>query len=72
MPRPQFHLGDVVRFKFGLHFVQGVVKEDRGEIGMNGRRLYRIEFLPEPGASIFEIELPAVDLELVKATVPTE
>lgn len=59
-------VGDHVRFVFGVRTVIGVVKEDRGPIGVKGRNLYRIEFsgglyVPEP----FYIELPAVDLTVV-------
>jgi len=73
MPEPRFHKGDVVRFRFGLRLVQGVVKEDRGPIGKGGRRLYSVEFLPtaesNPPALI---ELPAVALEAVNGAVSTK
>jgi hypothetical protein len=66
MPESQFRKGDLVRFKFGLRFVQGEVKEDRGPIGIKGRRLYLVEFCPEPQSpEPFHIELPAEELQFV-------
>lgn len=66
MSERRFRKGDVVRFDFVLNKVQGVVVEDRGPIGVKGRRLYRVEFwfglyAEEPS----HIELPAERLELV-------
>ena len=62
-----------MRFQFGIYAVQGVVKEDRGPIGIKGRRLYAVKFpfgdrLDPPSL----IELPAVDLQLVDDTVPAK
>jgi hypothetical protein len=42
--------------------VQGVIKEDRGPIGVGGRRLYLVEFRAEPD-SPSQIELPAEQLQ---------
>jgi hypothetical protein len=56
------HVGDVVRFHFGRTKVTGVVKEDRGPIGVKGRRLYLIDFSTEPDEAAW-IELPAELLE---------
>lgn len=68
MPETRFRKGDVVRFQFGVRTVQGPIKEDRGPIGIKGRRLYLIEFPIDPTTPTFaEIELPAEDLELVRA-----
>ncbi|HTU92783.1 MAG TPA: hypothetical protein VMF69_22065 [Gemmataceae bacterium] len=74
MPETKFRKGDRVRFRFVTRFVEGVVKEDRGPIGIKGRHLYLVEFLPESYAeSPFHIELPAEDLQLVpKDAVSTE
>ena len=69
MPETRFRKGDRVKFRFGLHPVEGEVKEDRGPIGVKGRHLYLVEFLPEPQAEApFHVELPAEDLQLVKAS----
>ena len=68
----QFRKGDRVRFTLGTRPVQGCVKEDRGPIGIKGRRLYLVEFgdggndgEPHPPS---QIELPAEELEPVRAT----
>ena len=68
MPR-QFHKGQTVEFRLGTRSVTGTVKEDRGPIGVGGRRLYLIEFLAEPQAQCPSlIELPAEQLTPVQAT----
>jgi hypothetical protein len=73
MPEPRFHKGDRVQFRFGLRSVQGEVKEDRGPIGIRGRHLYLVEFRREAlSDSLSEIELPAVELQLVQDTASTE
>lgn len=60
--------GDVVSFEFGNATVQGVVTEDRGPIGMHGRRLYAIEFRVDPDSDDpMTIELPAGELHIVHA-----
>ncbi len=58
-------VGDLVRFQFGENKVTGTVTEDRGPIGINGRRLYRIHCSPEPEFS-FYTELAAEKFEVVK------
>jgi hypothetical protein len=65
-----FRVGDRVRFQLGVEMVEGVITEDRGAIGVGGRRLYRIEGELHPGgehypASPIVIELLAVDFEPV-------
>lgn len=70
MRRNQLHEGDRVKFKLGTHSVQGRIKEDRGPIGINGRRLYLVEFRAEP-ESPSQVELPADELEAVTGTVAT-
>lgn len=70
MPEHRFKKGDIVTFSAGPRIIQGVVKEDRGPIGIKGRRLYLVEFGPalhvdEPS----HIELPAVELQLVSDKV---
>ena len=63
----QFRKGDRVRFRLGVRSVQGTVTEDRGPIGVNGRRLYRVEFQDDP-SSPSHIELPAEELQSVPRT----
>jgi hypothetical protein len=73
MPDPQFRKGDLVKFQFGMRSVQGQVKEDRGPIGVKGRRLYLVEFRAESQApSLSEIELPAEELQLVREKASTK
>jgi len=55
-------VGDVVRFNYGKAKVTGVVKEDRGGIGIKGRKLYLIDFSSDPEHTS-QIELPAELLE---------
>jgi hypothetical protein len=68
MREVRFHIGDRVRFRLGIRSVLGVVREDRGAIGIKGRRLYRVEFrekLQPPG----QIELPAEEMRPVRTRV---
>ena len=65
MRERQFDKGDMVKFHLGTRVVHGVVKEDRGPIGIRGRHLYTVEFRPEPqSVSLSVIELPAEELHL--------
>jgi len=73
MPEAQFRKGALVRFRLGVRFVQGEVKEDRGPIGVKGRHLYLVEFRPESqSASLAQVELPAEEMQVVRNAVPTE
>ena len=73
MSERRFRKGDLVCFRLGLRSVQGKVKEDRGPIGVKGRHLYLVEFRPESVSnSLFQVELPAEDLQLVQDTVSRE
>ena len=60
----EIHVGATVRFRYGIEEVNGVVKEDRGPIGVKGRRLYRIQFNAGPGYES-EVELPADQLRVL-------
>ena len=42
-PKPRFKVGDWVTFLMGYRNVVVQIIEDRGPIGVKGRRLYRIE-----------------------------
>ncbi len=67
-----FHRGDRVEFRFAVQNVQGVITEDRGPIGIGGRRLYGVKF--QFGLEVEEptyIELPAVKLRRVESVVAT-
>lgn len=70
MAEKRYKKGDLVRFSLGgMRTVQGVIKEDRGPIGMKGRRLYLIVFpFSSDSVELTEIELPAVEFELATET----
>jgi hypothetical protein len=62
-----FHVGDRVRFVFGLAETAGTIVEDRGAIGVGGRRLYGVRFAFSEGDPMY-IELPESDLKLDAAS----
>lgn len=62
--RHPLNVGDKVRFQFGVRRITGEVIEDRGNLGVGGRRLLRIRF-PITRSEDHEIELPEADVELV-------
>jgi hypothetical protein len=69
MPERKFRKGDRVAFRLGPRLIQGVIKEDRGPIGVKARHLYLIEFhLERQSDSVSEVELPADDLETVEVS----
>ncbi len=73
MSKKTFRTGQRVTFKYGTRSVQGVVKEDRGPIGMKGRVLYLVEFRPEAQSPyVSHIELPADQLKEVEGAVSFE
>ena len=62
----RFKKGDFVQFKTVSGYIQGIVKEDRGPIGIKGRHLYVVEYTyDENDVPPRQVELPAVDLKLV-------
>jgi hypothetical protein len=63
-PPSRFHVGQRVRFLFGLDKVEGVIVEDRGFIGVGGRRLWRVESKDDPYFP-FAIELGEEEMEPV-------
>lgn len=64
MAEARYRRGDRVRFRWGHGRVEGVVKEDRGPIGVNGRRLYGVNFrMGAEAEEVSYIELPAAELE---------
>jgi hypothetical protein len=73
MPEIRFRKGDLVRFQFGTRSIQGVVKEDRGPIGIKGRHLYLVQFRAEArGDTTSLVELPADELQAVPVKVSAE
>ena len=63
-PRPLFRIGDIVSFLFGDGHATGHIVEDRGCLGIRGRRLYGIKFDLNPGDERY-IEVPEEDLTAV-------
>jgi hypothetical protein len=73
MTERRFRKGDRVSFRYGIRSVQGVVTEDIGPIGVKGRHLYEVKFPADSYSDSFSlIELPAVQLELIKDSVAKE
>jgi hypothetical protein len=64
MEHSAIRIGDRVRFALGAGTATGVVREDRGPIGVGCRRLFLIQY-PIDAESPIYLELPAKDLELV-------
>jgi len=53
---PRFHIGDWVSFNYGPEKMLAKVLEDRGPLGVRGRRLYRVQPDDQLGqASAFEM-----------------
>jgi hypothetical protein len=73
MAERRFRKGDHVKFEFGTRILEGVVKEDRGPIGVKGRRLYLVEFWPTRDSETpSEVELPAVEMTAVEGAASTD
>jgi hypothetical protein len=60
-PTPRFKVGDWVSFQYGPRQVWAQVIEDRGSLGVNRRRLYRIRVGEESGEPA-AFEVPEDDL----------
>ncbi len=65
---PLFRVGDWVAFHYGAKSVSAKVIEDRGRLGVHGRRLYRVQLDPELGAES-AFEMPEDELEIAAAPV---
>ena len=61
-----FSVDDVVRFPLGPRKAHGVIIEDRGPIGVQGRRIYRVRVDHDPDDSE-AFEMPGEEMELVPA-----
>ena len=60
--RPTFRVGDQVRVDFGRRKLTGVIVEDRGAIGAQGRRLFQVEIPMDPFEPM-SVELPEDEME---------
>jgi len=58
---PLFKIGDPVTFIFGTGHMDGKIVEDRGCLGIGGRRLYGIRLEFYPGEQRY-IEIPEEEL----------
>ncbi|HZW34105.1 MAG TPA: hypothetical protein VFF52_25500 [Isosphaeraceae bacterium] len=68
---PRFRVGDWVSFPVGFRRALGQVVEDRGPVGMQGRRLYQLQIdWGEDGGTT--IEVPEADLEPAPAITLAE
>lgn len=65
-----FREGDRVRLLWGVTPVEGIVIEDRGNLGVGGRRIYRVRIRVDEFTEPVETERPVEDLTLV-ARAPT-
>ena len=59
-----FHVGDRVRVDFGRRKLTGVIVEDRGEIGIQGRRLFQVDIPMDPFEPM-SVELPEEEMEAI-------
>lgn len=72
MSEKRYKVGDIVQFPWGTRMIQGVIREDRGPLGIGGRHLYGIEFHVELEEEPTRyVELPAVEFELVEEPAST-
>ena len=65
-----FQEGDRVRLLWGVTPVEGIVIEDRGNLGAGGRRLYRVRLEHDDLSEPIESSWRAEDLTLI-ARLPT-
>jgi primosomal protein N' len=60
-----FAEGDRVLVPFRPHPVEGIVVEDRGNLGVGGRRMYRVRIQLDDVSDPYESTWPAEELTLV-------
>jgi hypothetical protein len=65
MSSKRIRVGDKVRIHMGVRTIVGQVTEDRGPIGIGGRRLYRVDYELDKG-NWYLTELPADEIEVIK------
>jgi len=58
-----FKVGDLVTVRLGMTTWRSRIVEDRGPIGVNGRRIYRVEFPGGKDEPQQFIEVPAESLQ---------
>jgi hypothetical protein len=57
--------GDRVRLLWGVTPVEGIIIEDRGNLGVGGRRLYRVRVQLDEITEAIETSIPADELTLL-------
>jgi hypothetical protein len=62
--KPLFRVGEHVKVPFGLQKLPAVVVEDRGPIGIRGRRLYQVEIPIDPFEPM-RVETSEEDMEAI-------
>ncbi len=60
----RFHVGDRVRVDLGRRKLTGVIVEDRGAIGAQGRRLFQVDIPMDPFEPM-SVELPEDEMEAI-------
>ncbi|MHB1426941.1 MAG: hypothetical protein ACYC3I_27620 [Gemmataceae bacterium] len=62
--RPSFRIGDRVRVDMGRRKLTGVIVEDLGPLGVQGRRLFQVDFPMDPDDPM-SMMLPEDEMELI-------
>jgi len=62
-----FQVGDQVAFRFGTAQVEGIVVEDRGNLGRGGKRLYGVRLCMDDVRDPMYREYEAADLRRISA-----
>ncbi len=65
-PRKTLGVGSTVRFRFGIVDVTAKVIEDRGPLGRDGERIYRVRFDFGGGDEPIETEINEGQLTVVR------
>lgn len=60
---PRVQVGSDVLLRFGLSTLRGTVVEDRGRLGVGGRRVWRVRVPMEYGGAM-TLEVPEGELRL--------
>lgn len=62
----KFRVGDQIRFDMGASLWDAVIIEDRGKLGVGGRRIWRVRTTSDSPGAKFETEVP--EDELIRVT----
>src|SRR5437762_3834703 len=67
--KKRFQIGDAVSFILGGAPIEGLIAEDRGPLGIGGRRVYRL-WISEPPVEPISFELPEHELTAENDRLP--